>query len=107
MQSQYARSIRRQVERLLEDHGVDLRLPASDGCCSFKPIEALLVIEYRNVGIAAVCPRNSKLSAVSRADAMGDVEFDHTALRCRIDRMGDQSVFVRGAVRNVGSRQFE
>src|SRR5438477_911053 len=96
-----------EVERLLEDHGVDLRLAACNKRLALDLIEPLLVQKHRPVGITTVLPGEPELAAVGAADTVRNVELDHAAFRHRLDRMADQVVFIRSAIAHLGDRQLE
>src|SRR5438045_1462143 len=76
-----ATTVRRsgQIERLLEAHRVKFRLAAGPERSALDLIEPLLVIEHRDVGVAAARLGEAELTAaVDRADAVRDFELDHT-----------------------------
>src|SRR6266850_4107510 len=93
-----------EVERLLEAHGVDLRLAARHKRFAFDLIEPLLVIKHRDVGMTAARPRDAELTAVNRADAVGYIKLDLAAQRHGLDRMVNQGAFVRCDLGQLGDR---
>src|SRR5690242_5485750 len=70
----------RQIERLMEDHGVDIGFAARRSRDPFELIQPLFVNEDRQVGEAAVGARDRELATVGLANAVGDVELDLVAL---------------------------
>jgi len=52
--------------RLLEAHGIGLRLTAGNKRFPLDPVEPVLVVEQRDVGITPVCASDAKLAAVGR-----------------------------------------
>src|SRR5215468_9810502 len=83
-----------EVERLVKDHRVDLRVAPGNKRFALDLIEPFLVQERRHVGVTAVRTRDAELPAVNPADAVLDVELDLAALGHGADCMVDQGIFV-------------
>ena len=65
-----------EIERLLEAHRINFRLPPGDKRVSLDLIKTIIAVEQRHVGIATVRTRDAQLPAIDSADAMRNVEFD-------------------------------
>jgi hypothetical protein len=69
-----------EIKRLLEPHRVNFRLSPGDKGVGLDLIEAVIPVEQRHVGIAAVRSGDAQLPAVDSANAMRNVEFDYAPL---------------------------
>src|SRR5215813_4494766 len=96
-----------EIERLVENHRVYIRISASDRRYSLELVQPLLVKEDCHVGEASVGPLDRKLAPVGRADAMRNVELDLVALGQGLDRMTDYGVAVRIGLRQLDNRHLE
>src|SRR5262247_4387392 len=95
----------RQIERLVEDHGIDIGFAARDRRGALELIEPLLVNEDSQIGEAAILAQDRELAAVGLADAMRDVELDFVAVGQSLDRMADMGIAVcSGRLREFGHR---
>src|ERR1700680_30210 len=73
-------------ERLLETNGVGRRVFPRRKRFPLDLIEPLLVIEHRDRRMAAIRPHDAQLTAVSPADAVGNIDLDLAPLGQRLDR---------------------
>jgi hypothetical protein len=89
---------------LLEPDGIGR---AVAGHLSLDLVEALLVIEHRDRGMAAVRGPDAQLTAEHPADAVGNVELDLASLRQRLDRMVDHGAFLERGIGQIDDRHPE
>jgi len=83
----------RKIERLLETHGVDFRLPARNKRFAFDLIQPIATMKYGDVRVTAARPRDAELPAVGPADSVRDIELDQAPFRHLLYCVAHQSVF--------------
>lgn len=89
---------------LLEPDGIGRTVA---GHVALDLVEALLVVEDRDRGMAAVRGLDAQLTAEHPADAVGNVELDHASLRQRLDRMVDYGAFLKRGIGQIDDRHLE
>jgi hypothetical protein len=83
-----------EIERLLETHGINFRLPAANKRPSFDLIQKIVMMKHCDVGVTTVRSRDAELAAVDPADSVLDVELDQASFRHLLYGIVHQAVFL-------------